>query len=59
MRQMEPVILEEDGVSFDALEDDDARFEFAQYVINTPPQDRPEISEEDAAAALAWMESTT
>lgn len=54
---MEPVMIEEDGVSFDALETDDEKFEFAQYVVNTPPEDRPEVSEADAALALQWMES--
>lgn len=51
------MILEEDTTQFATLTDDDAKFEYAQYVINTPPEDRPEISEDDAKAALDWMES--
>lgn len=46
---------EEDDLTFDALKDDDARFEYAQYIVNTAPKDRPEISESDAKDALDWM----
>jgi hypothetical protein len=40
---------------WDTLEDDGERFEFAQYVVNTAPEDRTEISPSDAEDALAWM----
>jgi len=48
--------LTDDGsFDFDNLQDDDERWEYAQYIVNTPAEDRPEISEENAAAALDWL----
>lgn len=48
----EPIIL--NPVQFEACEDDHERFEFAQYIVNTPPEDRPEVTEADAQEALDW-----
>lgn len=42
-------------VRFSDCETDEQRFEFAQYIVNTPASDRPEVSDEEAAAALSWM----
>ena len=48
--------MTDDGaLEFNSIEDDDERWEYAQYIINTPEEDRPEISAEDAAAALEWL----
>ena len=49
------LMLGEDESGWDSLETDWERFEFAQYIVNTPPEDRSEISDADAGAALAWM----
>jgi hypothetical protein len=54
-RNLPPVMIED--VQFGALETDDERFEFAQYIVNTAPKDRPEISDANAKEALSWMES--
>lgn len=48
--------MTDDGsFSFDSLQDDDERWEYAQYIVNTPEEDRPEISDADAEAALNWL----
>lgn len=54
---MEPLFLSNEGVVWDTLEDDDERFEYVQYIINTPEEDRPELTDEDVQAALNWAES--
>lgn len=48
-------LTDEGKFSFNSLTSDDERWEYAQYIVNTPAEDRPEISEEDAEAALAWL----
>jgi hypothetical protein len=51
-----PSPLTDDGtLDFDDLQDDDERWEYAQYIVNTPEEERPEISKEDAEAALEWL----
>ena len=51
-----PSPLTDDGaLDFDNLQDDDERWEYAQYIVNTPEEERPEISKEDAQAALEWL----
>ena len=51
----EPLITTTEDVDWDLLTEDDDRFEYASYVVNTAPEDRPEISEVSAKAALAWI----
>lgn len=53
----EPLFLSNEGVVWDTIEDDWERFEFASYIVNTPADQRKEISPEDATAALAWLEA--
>lgn len=48
-------MTDDSSLDFYNLEDDDERFEYAQYIINTPEEDRPEISKENAEAALEWL----
>lgn len=50
--------MTDDGLEFDSLEDDFERFEYAQYIINTTPEERPEVSKESEEAALKWMEDS-
>ena len=57
MTENERTLLTGDTVdAFETLEDDWDRFEFASYVAATDPDDRPEVDESDAAAALEWLE---
>lgn len=53
---MNPLFLSNEGLVWDTLKDDDERFEYVQYIINTPEADRPELTPEDVAAALSWAE---
>ena len=51
-----PLLSGDDKVdAFDTIEDEFDRFEFAMYIVNTAPEDRPEVSEEDALEALDWL----
>lgn len=52
-----PLLSGDDKVdAFETIEDDFDRFEFAMYIVNTPPEERPEVSESDAEEALAWLQ---
>lgn len=55
MENVSSPLTDEAELEFYSLSDDDERFEYAQYIVNTPEEDRPEISKEDADAALEWL----
>jgi hypothetical protein len=55
MENVSSPLTDDAELEFYSLSDDDERFEYAQYIVNTPEEDRPEISKEDAAAALDWL----
>ena len=47
--------MTEEGLEFSAIDDEDEKFEYAQYIINTPRSMRPEVSESSERAALEWL----
>lgn len=50
----DPLFLSNEGIIWDTLDDFDEKFEYVQYIINTPEADRPELTPGDVTAALAW-----
>jgi hypothetical protein len=48
--------MTDEGLEFESLTTDRERFEYSQYIVNTPPKDRPELTEDNAKAALSWAE---